>query len=110
LTIPVTPGKVRWFIEAVPTNAACSPIASSLNGFVAIPAPPCDRPARPAATVVGQAASGTPYSVRWTPIPNSVHYELEEPATGDFANATSQVVTDTSAEFTHTATTAVVRY
>lgn len=111
LTTPVPPGRIRWFVETATTALACSPVISSLNSFVVLTeAPPCDTPERPIATAVGQVASGTPYSVRWTPIPNSVHYELEESATADFSNATTQVVSDTSAEFTHTATAAVARY
>lgn len=105
LDSPVPAGKVRWFVETFATALACSPTISSVDEFTVVTSIPCTTPARPLATVLGQAASGTPYSVRWTPIPNTVHYELQESTTADFANATTQVVAGTSAEFTHTVTT-----
>lgn len=111
LTANVPSGGVKWYVEAVPPLTSCIPVVSTVDGFTVLPAPPpCDKPARPQATVIGQVASGTPYSVRWTAILNSNHYELQESTTADFAAPTTQNVTDTSADFTHTATTTPVHY
>ncbi len=111
LTTNIPSGSVKWYVEAVPPLASCIPVVSTINGFTVLAAPPpCDKPARPLATAIGQVASGTPYSVRWTAILNSNHYELQESTTADFAMPTTQNVTDTSADFTHTATTAPVHY
>ena len=111
LTTNVPSGGVKWYVEAVPALASCLSVVSTVNGFTVLAAPPpCDKPARPQATAIGQVASGTPYSVRWTAILNSNHYELQESATADFGMPSTQSVIDTSADFIHTATTGPVPY
>lgn len=108
LTIPAPAGRIRWFVEALFTN--CPSSVSSLGSFVVRNAPACAVPAKPVATVVGAAASGAPYSVRWSDVANVSSYELQESTTADFSTATTTNSTETSATFTHTATDKAVRY
>jgi hypothetical protein len=101
LSATMPAGNVRWLVQT--SFESCPPNLSTVNGFTALgTAPECDTPRRPDATVIGQVASGTPYTVRWSPVANAAHYELQESATSDFGAATTQVVSDVSAEFTHT--------
>lgn len=108
-TVNVPSGTIAWLVEAVFDSCPStrSPV-STLRVLRAASA--CTTPARPLATVVGQVASGSTYRVRWTPIPNVDHYELQESTTLDFSGATTQVVNQTKAAFTHTAATAPVQY
>jgi Viral BACON domain len=111
LTATVPAGAVSWYVEAVPSLSSCTSVLSTQNSFTSLAAQPaCDKPARPQATVIGQVASGTPYSVRWAAILNTDHYEVQESITADFNNAPTQSVSDTSADFNHTATSAPVHY
>jgi hypothetical protein len=111
LTTTVPAGAVKWYVEADPSLASCLSVLSTQNSFTSLgSAPPCDKPNRPQATAIGQVASGTPYSVRWSAVLNTDHYELQESTTSDFTNAPTQEVADTSADFNHTATTAPVHY
>jgi hypothetical protein len=94
-------GNVRWLVQTSFEN--CPSNLSTLNGFTALAtAPECATPTRPDATVIGQVASGAPYTVRWSPVANASHYELQESTAADFAAATTQVVSDVSITLNHT--------
>jgi len=109
LIVDVPAGVVIWFVEGDFDN--CPPTKSAPGTFVVRKSPAtCTTPDRPHASVAGQAASGTPYDVRWTPLDNVTNFELEEAQSTDFSNATTQVITGQQASFTHTATTAPQRY
>lgn len=100
-TVDVPVGPVRFFIEAVITG--CPSTHSAPSFFIATSqAPPCRTPTTPRANVVGQAVSGTQYSVRWTPQANVELFEVQESTSQDFANATTQTVDGISAAFQHT--------
>ncbi|HKO55473.1 MAG TPA: hypothetical protein VJ276_06305 [Thermoanaerobaculia bacterium] len=103
MRLDVPAGINHWFVEVV--FDGCPPIRSAVNDFLALnAAPPCRTPDRPLATVIGQTLSGTPYSVRWTPVVNANVYEIQEATSLDFSGATTKSVSGISASFTHTAT------
>jgi hypothetical protein len=103
MRLDVPAGINHWFVEVI--FDGCPPIRSAVNDFLALnAAPPCRTPDRPLATVIGQALSGTPYSVRWTPVVNANVYEVQEATSLDFSGATTRSVSGISASFTHTAT------
>ncbi|HEV7919842.1 MAG TPA: hypothetical protein VGR02_03525, partial [Thermoanaerobaculia bacterium] len=103
MKLDVPPGISHWFVEV--TFDGCPPLRSAVSDFFALnAAPPCRTPERPLAAVIGQALSGTPYSVRWTPVVNANVYEVQEATSLDFTNATTNTVSGISASFTHTAT------
>lgn len=52
-------------------------------------------------SVPGVARSGNPYTVRWTPAAAQTSYEVQQAAANDFANATTTVTSNTTAEFTN---------
>ncbi|MFZ2490215.1 MAG: hypothetical protein WA208_01900 [Thermoanaerobaculia bacterium] len=100
-TFDVPAGKIRWHVEAL--FDGCPSTYSARAAFVATgAAPPCRTPPSPRTNVVGQAASGSEYSVRWTPMSNVDRYDVQESTTSDFANATTQTIDGISAAFTHT--------
>ena len=101
LTTSVSPGAISWYVEA--TFDGCPSTASATSNFVARNPPPCATPPRPLIRVAGQVASSSPYSIRWTSPPNVSAYELEEATSLDFHDETTQVISDVTATFTHTA-------
>jgi hypothetical protein len=103
LKLDVPAGINHWFVEVV--FDGCPPLRSAVSDFFALAAPPpCRTPDRPLATVIGQALSGTPYAVRWTPVVNADVYEVQEATSLDFTNATTKTVSGISTSFTHVVT------
>lgn len=103
LTVALPAGPVQWYVEAL--FDSCPSTTSAVSAFaVRKSLPACSTPDKPRARVAAQVESGTAYKVHWTAVVNSSNYELQESTTSDFTNATTQVVSDISASFTHTAT------
>ncbi|MBK5260644.1 MAG: putative Ig domain-containing protein, partial [Thermoanaerobaculia bacterium] len=93
-------GVFEWYVVA--TFNDCPAIESARSKFsVASAPPPCQTPAKPRVELVGQALSGTVYSVRWSPVANATVYELQEATSPDFSDAVTLVRTDLSAPFVH---------
>jgi hypothetical protein len=104
LTVEMPSGTIHWHVEAF--FSSCPSLESATSTFtVRKSPPPCATPDRPKATAPGQVASNTTYTVRWSAVLNATSYELQESSTADFSTATTQVVTDLSATFIHTAST-----
>jgi len=102
LTASVPSGTIHWHVEAF--FDSCPSLESATGEFtVRKSPPPCDTPDRPKATAPAQVASNSSYTVHWSAVLNSTSYELQESSTADFSAATTQVVTDLSASFVHTA-------
>jgi hypothetical protein len=109
LTVGIPGGTIRWHVQAF--FESCPALDSATSTFsVRNAPPPCATPERPVATAPAQVASGSTYNVRWNAVPNATSYELQESALTDFSAATTQVVSDLSAAFTHTAATAAQRW
>ena len=109
LTVSVPGGTIHWHVQAF--FQLCPALDSATSTFsVRTAPPPCATPDRTAATAPAQVASGSAYNVRWNAVPNATSYELQESALTDFSAAATQVVTDLSASFTHTAPTAAQRW
>jgi len=103
LTITVPGGVIHWYVQVL--FDACPPVQSALSTFIALKTPPaCLPPERTLAHAPGLVASGSAYNVRWGAVANSNNFELQESQSGDFGDATSQVVGELFAIFTHTAT------
>jgi hypothetical protein len=101
VTIPA--GVVIWFVEG--DFAVCPPVFSAPSMFTALKTPPpCAPPERTVADAPGTVASGSAYNVRWSAVANTSSYEIQESSTTDFAHATSQVVNELFATFTHSVT------
>ncbi|HVR37597.1 MAG TPA: Ig domain-containing protein, partial [Thermoanaerobaculia bacterium] len=108
-TVDIPPGPYRWFVEVFFDN--CPSLESARSEFFVLATPPpCRPPDKPVVNVVGQALSGTPYRVRWTPLPFVSTYELQEATALDFSNAKTITTEDVSAQFTHTAGDTPVQY
>jgi hypothetical protein len=102
LTVDVPSGIIHWHVEAF--FKSCPSLESATSKFkVRKSPPPCGTPDRPVATAPAQVASNSAYTVRWNAIANATSYELQESSSTDFTSATTQVVTDLAASFTHTA-------
>ncbi|MEK6372258.1 MAG: hypothetical protein AABO58_06140 [Acidobacteriota bacterium] len=102
LTITVPGGVIRWYVQVL--FEACPPLQSAVSSFIALKTPPpCAPPERTVAHAPGLVASGSAYSVRWGAVANSANFELQESQSGDFTDATSQVVGELFATFMHTA-------
>jgi hypothetical protein len=102
LTAGVPSGTIHWHVEAF--FQSCPSLESATSKFtVRKSPPPCATPDRPGITAPAQVASNTSYTVRWSAIANATSYELQEASATDFTNATTQVVTDLAATFTHIA-------
>ena len=78
----------RWFVEAR-FDGACGPAFSAEAGFKAGSPATCGTPARPEASLIGQALSGVEYQLRWTPLPRVSRYEVQESTSLDFDSAAS---------------------
>jgi hypothetical protein len=109
LTVSVPGGTIHWHVQAF--FQSCPALDSATGTFsVRTAPPPCTTPDRTAAIAPAQVASGSTYNVRWKPVPNATSYELQESALADFSVATTQIVTDVSAAFTHTAAAAAQKW
>jgi hypothetical protein len=109
LTVSVPGGTIHWHVQAF--FKSCPALDSATSTFTVRTAPPpCATPDRTRANAPAQVASGSAYNLRWNAVPNATSYELQESALTDFSAATTQVVTDVSAAFTHTAATAVQKW
>jgi len=109
LTVGVPGGTIHWHVQAF--FESCPALDSATSTFTVRTAPPpCTTPDRPAANAPAQVASGSTYNVRWNAVPNATSYELQESALTDFSTATTQVVTDLSASFTHSAATTAQKW
>lgn len=109
LTSDVPPGLIRWFVQAV--FDGCPPLPSPVAQFRVVPAPTdCRPPRRPTANVIGQALSGTTYSLRWSALVSTNLFEVQESTSLDFANATTLTVNGVTTSFTHTVADTPVQY
>ncbi|MEA2236102.1 MAG: hypothetical protein QOC81_826 [Thermoanaerobaculia bacterium] len=109
LTVGVPSGTIHWHVEAF--FQSCPSLESATSKFtVRKSPPPCATPDRPGITAPAQVASNTSYTVRWSAVANATSYELQEASATDFTNATTQVVTDLAATFTHTAPAAAQKW
>ncbi|HET7434637.1 MAG TPA: hypothetical protein VFN10_08000 [Thermoanaerobaculia bacterium] len=94
------PGAYEWFVETLFEN--CPPTESARGTFrVDEASDACAPPLATLAQAPGQVLSATPYAVRWLPLPRVSGYEIQESTTADFANATTLVVSEPVAHFTH---------
>jgi Viral BACON domain len=101
-------GPYEWFVMAKFAN--CPSTESARGRFVVAAPVACGTPEQPNAHVVGQALSGTPYRLRWTPLPNVGLYEVQESTSPDFANAETFVTEEPVLRFVHTVSGAPVQY
>jgi hypothetical protein len=106
--VQLSPGRYEWFVESRFAN--CPPVFSARADFTASPAASCGRPPRPQAEVIGQALSGTRYNLRWSPLPQTARYEIQEATSRDFANAQTFLSTTPFRPFAHAVTGAPVQY
>ena len=106
--VDLPPGKYRWYVEA--RFDGCPSTFSAETRINVVAPQACGKPARPEANVIGQATSGTPYQLRWTPLPNVSRYEVQESTTLDFENAASFTSAKPSMKFTHDVAGAPVQY
>jgi hypothetical protein len=103
--VNVPDGVLHWAVSAIFDN--CPPTVSAVSTFNVLKTPPpCREPEKPTARVVGQAHSGTTYNVRWTPLPNVAHYELQESTKSDFSSPATQTLKNDFAQFSHPVTVA----
>lgn len=107
-SVALSAGTYRWFVEARFPN--CPPVFSAVGEFTAGTTASCGTPRKPDAQVVGRALSGTSYNLRWMPLPQTSQYEVQESATGDFANAQTFVSQSPFRTFSHTTTGAPIEY
>ena len=109
LTMSMPSGETDWYVEAQFDN--CPSVTSATSGFaVRKNAPPCATPDRPVARVAGQVSSGTPFTIQWNAVLNATNYELLESTAANFANATTQVISDVSTTLTRTTGDQPTRY
>ena len=102
-TADVPPGITRWFVEA--KFNGCPSTLSAIAGFAVLPpSSECRTPDKPTAKVIGQVQSGASFTVRWTPLVNAGHYELQESTDSEFAHSTTYTETEFSHTFTYTVT------
>ncbi|HYR27243.1 MAG TPA: hypothetical protein VEU30_02185, partial [Thermoanaerobaculia bacterium] len=106
--IDLPPGTYRWYVEAKFAN--CPSTESATGEFTVNEPVPCGTPEQPSAHVVGQALSGTPYRLRWTPLPNVDLYEVQESTSPTFENAATIVAEEPVVRFVHEVTGAPVQY
>ncbi|HEX2059427.1 MAG TPA: hypothetical protein VHK90_01675, partial [Thermoanaerobaculia bacterium] len=101
-------GTYVWSVEARFAN--CPSAFSARGEFVAGAEAACGTPRKPEAQVVGRAISGTSYNLRWTPLPRTSRYEVQESTTTDFANAQTFLTSTPFLTFSHTVSGAPVQY
>ncbi len=89
-TVDLPPGTYQWYVVA--RFATCDPTESAIAEFEVKEPVPCGTPDQPTAQVLGQALSGTPYRLRWTPLPNVDVYEVQESTSLTFESAETTVV------------------
>ncbi|HEX6085668.1 MAG TPA: hypothetical protein VF266_14150 [Thermoanaerobaculia bacterium] len=106
--VNVPQGPWRWFVEARFPN--CPSAFSAVAEFTAGVEAACGTPRRPEAQVIGRVLSGTNYNVRWTPLPRTSRYEVQESTSSDFANAQSFFTATPFLTLSHLVTGAPVRY
>lgn len=105
LTVRLPSGRIEWAVVAL--FNVCPPTRSAPSVFsVGATGGDCTPPEQPVAETVGQAISGIPYPVRWTPLPAVSTYEIQESTTETFSSAETATVTRAFSEYTHTVTTA----
>ena len=74
---------------------------SNSNVTVAEPTIECTKPAPPQLSAPGSVQVGASYNVTWNAIGSATEYALEESASPEFTNPTTQTITGTSVSFTH---------
>lgn len=97
--VDLPPGNYRAFVVAKFAN--CPSTESAVAEFTVAAPVPCGTPDQPEAHVVGQALSGTPYRVRWSPLANVDVYEIQESTTPDFENAATFTAAQPAYRFVH---------
>ncbi|MBV8517061.1 MAG: hypothetical protein JO197_06600 [Acidobacteria bacterium] len=107
-TVNLGTGTYATYVEAL--FDGCPSTESAISEFTVLPAPPCGTPARPTATVIGQALSNTTYTVSWDALPNVTTYEIQEATKPDFSDAATFTTNDVSRRFSHEVTTGVRQY
>lgn len=98
--VDLPPGTYEWFGEAM-FDDGCPSTRSARADFRVVAPIACGTPRRPAAQVIGQALSGSPYNVRWTPLANVALYEVQEATRPDFSDATTFTSMQPFLEFSH---------
>jgi len=100
LTAEVPGGPIIWFVIAsFPNGSPCGPLQSATRTFNV-----CGMLPAPLPSVVGEATSGSTYSVEWTAIAGASQYQIDESTNQAFDGGTSQTVAGTKVSFTHAAT------
>ncbi|HXI14272.1 MAG TPA: choice-of-anchor Q domain-containing protein [Thermoanaerobaculia bacterium] len=108
LTVDIPEGTIEWYVEAIPVNANCPPIASARRKFTrtTVVDPGCSGVSgrRLVPAVPGEITSDKVYEFSWSPdIDKS--YEVEEATDINFSNIiTRRTVTGDRTEFEHTST------
>jgi uncharacterized protein YjdB len=114
VTIPA--GSASASFNVLGTTLGTATITASLStganasATVAVTQPPiqCTTPASPQLSGPASADAGVAYVVSWNAVNGATEYLLDESTDPDFAGASSQRLTTTSATFTHTGSN--VRY
>ena len=106
--VELDPGVYRWFVVA--RFESCPVTESAVAEFEVQPPLPCGTPDQPTAQVVGQALSGTPYRLRWTPLANVDLYEVQESTSPTFENAQTIVAENPVQRFVHEVSGTPVQY
>ena len=110
LTASVPNGTINWFVQALFDNG-CPPTVSTTMTFSA-----CNTPEKPVITANGEATTGQPYFISWTPSTVGVsQFELLESPTPDFTGPLVKTfdlpgTTTTSPAFQHDVVTATPFY
>ena len=91
-------------------TASLSGGTSQATATVSVQAVTCTTPATPSVSAPASAASGSTYSVSWTPVSGATNYLVEEAQDPAFSNATSNVVADVATSFTHTVSAETAYY
>jgi len=106
-TLPT--GTIFWYVEA--TFDSCPTAVSAVGSFsVRSSSPGCAPPERPVASATAQVASGTPFTIQWTAVPNATSFELQEATSLDFSGATTEVIPGVSTTITKTVSDLPTRY
>jgi uncharacterized repeat protein (TIGR01451 family) len=103
LTASVPTGPLAWYVVATVPN--CGRVQSATATANA-----CNAPLAPTPGVVANAASGQTYRVEWPPLPDAATYEIQESRDEAFTSPTTQGLSQTGVNFTHTESSAPGAY
>jgi hypothetical protein len=106
--IELPAGAYEWYVEAEFEH--CASTESARAGFSVIQPVACGALPKPQAQVVGQAVSNTFYRLRWSALPNTELYQVQEATSLSFSDAKTFTATDPFMRFRHEVTGAPVQY